>query len=202
MAEIARWGEHKFEVSPKVIRSFIDLQIKGSCETEQNEDGDKYEKRKGSFPVEVSFTVVLNALAGVDVRNEAMSFVDQAAAGKADYIYVGAYKLVPCRMMLTEATVAEVQIAPNGTWIAATVMVIMKQSVVEGGSSAVPGSVAGAAANIGYPAKQSATMTNATTTANAGQSTGDSAQTHLQEAQSSISSIINNARNASASTKG
>lgn len=201
MAEIARWGGHVFEVSPKVIRSFIDLQIKGSCETEQNEDGDKFEKRKGSLPMEVSFTVILNALAGVDVRNEAMSLVDQAAAGKADYIYVGAYKLVPCRMMLTEATVAEVQIAPNGTWIAASVMVIMRQSVVEGGSSAVPGSVASAAANVGYPAKQSAATTSTTTTA-AAQSTGGSSQTHLQEAQSSISGIINNARNASAATKG
>ncbi len=201
MAEIARWGGHIFEVSPKVIRSFIDLQIKGSCETEQNEDGNKFEKRKGSFPMEISFTVVLNALAGVDVRNEAMSLVDQAAAGKADYIYVGAYKLVPCRMMLTEATVAEVQIAPNGTWTAASVMVIMKQSVVEGGSSAVPGSVASAAANVGYPAKQ-ATATTGTTTTATEQNTGGSSQTHLQEAQNSISGIINNARNASASTKG
>lgn len=150
MAEIARWGGHKFEVSSKIIRSFTDLQIKGSCETEQNEDGDKVERRKGSFPTEISFTIVLNAHAGVDVRNEAMAFVDEAAAGKADYIYVGSYKLVPYRMLLSEATVMEVKIAPNGTWISASVMVILRQSALEGGSSATPRVVIRTAPNIGY----------------------------------------------------
>lgn len=150
MAEIARWGGHKFEVSSKIIRSFTDLQIKGSCETEQNEDGDKVERRKGSFPTEINLTVVLNAHAGVDVRNEAMAYVDEAAAGKSDYIYVGAYKLVPYKMMLTEATVMEVKIAPNGTWITAQVMVLLKQAAIEGGSSATPRVVIRAAPNVGY----------------------------------------------------
>ena len=150
MAEIARWGGHQFMVSPQVIRSFTDLQIKGSCETEQNEDGNKVEKRKGSFPTEINLTVVLNAHAGVDVRNEAMAYVDEAAAGKSDYIYVGAYKLVPYKMMLTEATVMEVKIAPNGTWITAQVMVLLKQSAIEGGSSTTPRVTIPVAPNIGF----------------------------------------------------
>lgn len=198
MAEIARWKGHKFVVSAKVIRSFTELQIKGSCETEQNEDGDKVEKRKGSLPAEVSFTVNLHAMVGVDVRNEAMAFVDQAAAGAADYIYVGKYKLIPHKMMLTEATVTEISIAPNGTWISALVMLVLKQCKVDGGSSSTPSNVAGGANNTGFPEKQSVNSTSSTTTTTSNTtSTESSSQTHLQEAQASINNIVNNGRNAS-----
>ena len=150
MAEIARWSGHRFEVSASVIRSFTELQIKGSCETEQNENGDRYEQRKGSLPTEVSFSVKLNAMFGVDVRNEAMAFVDEAAAGRSDYIYVGSYKLVPCRLMLTEATVMEVMLAPNGTWISASVMLVLKQCKIESGSSATPSAIASKAYKAGF----------------------------------------------------
>lgn len=196
MAEIARWNGHKFVVDSKTIRSFTELQIKGSCETEQNEDGDKVEKRKGSLPAEISLTVNLHAMVGVDVRNEAMSYVDQAAAGAKDYIYVGQYKLVPHKMMLTEATVAEIQIAHNGTWISAIVMLILKQCQVDSGSSSTPTNVAGQSNNTGFPEKQSVNSSTTTTTTTQ-QTTTTSSQTHLQEAQASINNIVNNGRNAS-----
>ena len=165
MAEIARWNGHIFEVSSSVVRSFSELTIKGSCETEQNEDGDKVESRKGSLPAEVTLTINLHASVGVDVRNEAMSYVDQAAAGSSDYIYVGGYKLVPHRMMLTEANVSEVSIAPDGRWVSASVTITLKQCQVDGGSSSTPGSVAGSAANVGFePSKQSVNSSSATKT--------------------------------------
>lgn len=195
MAEIARWNGHIFEISHSLVRSFSELTIKGSCETEQNEDGDKVESRKGSLPAEITLTINLHASVGVDVRNEAMSYVDQAAWGSSDYIYVGGYKLVPHRMMLTEANVTEVSIAPNGRWVAASVSLTLKQCQVDGGSSSTPGSVAGSAANVGFePSKQTV---NSGSAASSSSSSSSSSQSHLQEAQASISGIISAGRAAS-----
>lgn len=128
MAEIARWGGHRFEVSPSVIKSITDLQIRGFCETEDSENGDKYTRRKSGNPKEVTFTVPLSAYTGVNVRKEALAFVDEATAGEKDYFYVGGKKLLPCKVMLTEAKVSNVQIAGNGAWTYADAALTMKQA--------------------------------------------------------------------------
>uniref|UniRef100_UPI00266FE977 hypothetical protein n=1 Tax=uncultured Bilophila sp. TaxID=529385 RepID=UPI00266FE977 len=128
MAEIGRWNGHKFEVSSSLIRSFTGLQIKGSSETEDKESGNqKYVSRKNGKPVEVSFTIHLNARFGCDVRSEAMSLVSEAIAGKKDYFYVGNKKLVTCQLMLVDATVREIGLVNSGTWTQADVQVTMKQ---------------------------------------------------------------------------
>lgn len=136
MAEIGRWNGHKFEVSSSLIRSFTGLQIKGSSETEDKEDGSqKYVSRKKGKPVEVSFTIHLNARLGCNVRSEALKFVSEARAGKKDYFYVGNKKLVTCQLMLTDATVKEIGLINKGTWTQADVQVTMKQCSKNGGTS-------------------------------------------------------------------
>lgn len=145
MAEIGRWNGHKFEVSSSLIRSFTGLQIKGSSETEDKEDGSqKYVSRKKGKPVEVSFTIHLNARLGCNVRTEALKFVTEARAGSKDYFYVGNKKLVTCQLMLTDATVKEIGLINKGTWTQADVQVTMKQcsknDVGSGGGSGGGGS--------------------------------------------------------------
>ena len=136
MAEIGRWNGHKFEVSSSLIRSFTGLQIKGSSETEDKESGNqKYVSRKNGKPVEVSFTIHLNARFGCDVRSEAMSLVSEAIAGKKDYFYVGNKKLVTCQLMLVDATVREIGLVNSGTWTQADVQVTMKQCSKNDGNS-------------------------------------------------------------------
>ena len=136
MAEIGRWNGHKFEVSSSLIRSFTGLQIKGSSETEDKESGNqKYVSRKNGKPVEVSFTIHLNARFGCDVRSEAMSLVSEAIAGKKDYFYVGNKTLVTCQLMLVDATVREIGLVNSGTWTQADVQVTMKQCSKNDGNS-------------------------------------------------------------------
>jgi hypothetical protein len=136
MAEIGRWNGHKFEVSSSLIRSFTGLQINGSSETEDKEDGSqKYVSRKKGKPVEVSFTIHLNARLGCNVRSEALEFVSEARAGKKDYFYVGNEKLVTCQLMLTDATVKEIGLINKGTWTQADVQVTMKQCSKNDGAS-------------------------------------------------------------------
>ena len=170
MAEIGRWNGHKFEVSSSLIRSFTGLQIKGSSETEDKEDGSqKYVSRKKGKPVEVSFTIHLNARLGCNVRSEALKFVSEARAGKKDYFYVGNKKLVTCQLMLTDATVKEIGLINKGTWTQADVQVTMKQCSKNDGASgggSSSGGGGGGGSSSGGSKKVAVKKTSTTTTKN------------------------------------
>lgn len=125
---MGRWGLYTFEVTPGVIRSFSDLSIKGSSETEEKESGgEKYVARKSGKPSEVSLTVQLHAMLGCDVRREAMCLVEEATIGRTAYFYVGSSKLFVTQMMLTEASVSKVVMSPDGTWLSADVKLTLRQ---------------------------------------------------------------------------
>lgn len=127
--ETGRWNGHTFIVSPDRIFSFNDLQIKASSEMISKEDWDQgYVSRKGGNPFEVTLTVYLHAHAGVDVRTEARGFLSDAYNGSRDYFYVGNKKLVSSLLMLTDASVKNIQIAGNGkSWLYAEVALTLKQ---------------------------------------------------------------------------
>lgn len=128
MAEIGSWNGHSFTVSPTLIRGFTGLTIKGSSETEdKTSNSQKYVSRKNSKPSEITLTVELNAMTGCDVKNEALKFVDEARCGANNYFYLSGKKLISCKLMLTEASISETVIAPNGTWVSCKVKLTMKQ---------------------------------------------------------------------------
>lgn len=136
MAEIGRWGGHKFEVSSAIVRGFESLTIKGSSETEDKESGGvKYVSRKNGKPAEVTMTIRLNATLGCNVRDEAMGLVNEAIAGKKDYFYIANKKLVTCQLMLVDASVKEIGMTNNGTWTRANVAITMKQCTKNDGST-------------------------------------------------------------------
>lgn len=162
MAEIASWNGHSFTVSPKLIRGFTGLTIKGSSETEdKTSDGQKYVSRKNSNPSEITLTAELNALTGCDVKNEALKFVDEARSGAKNYFYMGGKKLITCQLMLTEASVSETTIAPNGTWISCKVKLTMKQCAKYDGTSSSSSSSSSSGSS---GSKKSSTKSTSTTT--------------------------------------
>ena len=161
--EMGRWNGHKFIVSPKLIYSFNGLQIKGSSEMKEKKDTEQGTvARKGGNPTEVSLTIHLNAYTGCDVRKEALAFVNEARAGKNDYFYVSKKKLTSCKLMLTEATVKDVEITATGKWKSANVQLTMKQcnkgdgfmgsnsSSSSGGGGGGGGSSSGGGSGSGY----------------------------------------------------
>lgn len=168
MAEIASWNGHSFTVSPKLIRGFTGLTIKGSSETEdKTSDGQKYVSRKNSNPSEITLTAELNALTGCDVKNEALKFVDEARSGAKNYFYMGGKKLITCQLMLTEASVSETTIAPNDTWISCKVKLTMKQCAKydgTGSSSSSSSSSSGSSSSSSGSKKTSTKKTSTTTT--------------------------------------
>ena len=136
MAEIGKWNRHTFIVSPTLIRSFNGLTLKGSSETGEKTSGSQRDvTRKSGAPLEVSLTVQLNAATGCDVRNEAKQFIADARSGAKDYFYIGGTKLLACKLMLTEASVTETEIAPGGKWVSCSVKLTMKQASKSSGSS-------------------------------------------------------------------
>lgn len=136
MADIGSWHNHIFTVSADVLRSFKDMTIKGSLETdEKTTSNEKYVVFKGSGIRTLSITVELNGLLGCNVRQEAMLFLEEASSGAEDFFYVGNEKLLSCKLLLTEATVEKVQMNSRGDWTSADVKLEFKQSTRNDGTT-------------------------------------------------------------------
>lgn len=218
MPEVGKWNSHTFVVSPNVIRSFTGLTIKGSSETEDKETGgQKYVSRKSGKPAEISLTVLLSALTGNDVRNEALAFVDEARRGSQGYFYVGGKKLVTCQLMLTDASISETQIASNGVWVGCKVQLTFKQSGKYDGESGGSSSGGGSSGGSSGGSKKSSVKKKTTTSSSIlsavkGAVTGAisavkkvagavGAITGISKAVSTIKRITNNAKKQSKTTK-
>lgn len=165
MAEIGRWNGHIFEVNQNEVFSFSELSISASCETEDKESSkQKYASRQAANATEISMTVALNTHLGVDVRDEIMGFVEDARAGSKDYFYIGNAKLVPYKLMLTEASASEIDIAAGGKWTHASLQLKMKQAEKDGSTASSTGSSSGSSGS-----KKSSGSDKAGTGASAGQ---------------------------------
>lgn len=221
--ETGRWNGNKFTVSSKLIRGFDGLQIKGSNETEdKKKNGQLYSARKNGRPAEVSVTAHLNAFTGCNVRKEALAFVEQAQKGDKDYFYIGTKKLLPYKLMLTEATVKEVQIAPGHAWVSAQVQLTFRQtgtggkSVNSGGSgngSGGSGSLSGSSkvsVKTSSPKTSSTVLTGAKVGAKVGAAvggavlgkTGAAIGTAVGAAAGSVAGAVKNALTGLASSSG
>lgn len=218
MPEVGKWNSHTFVVSPNVIRSFTGLTIKGSSETEDKETGgQKYVSRKSGKPAEISLTVLLSALTGNDVRNEALAFVDEARRGSQGYFYVGGKKLVTCQLMLTDASISETQIASNGVWVGCKVQLTFKQSGKYDGESGGSSSGGGSSGRSSGGSKKTSVKKKTTTSSGIlsavkGAVTGAisaakkaisavGAIAGISKAVSTIKRITNNAKKQSKTTK-
>lgn len=141
MAVIASWGATQFVVEPHLIKSFSDLSISGSCDTEEKElGGQKYVEMKSAQGAEVSMTVEFNALTGhQNVMWEATQFVHMARWGTAYYLYLGNTKLIPAKMMLTKTKISKVVVAPGrgDEWISCSLDLTFQQADADDGTEIV-----------------------------------------------------------------
>lgn len=164
MATIATWNGHTFEVSPKLIRGFNGLTLKGGCETtDKNTNGQKYLERKyGEIP-ELSLTTQLNMLTGVtDVFTEATTWVNDAIFGAADYFYMGSRKIFPAKMILVSAEITELVTLPGAgdIWVSCSVKLDFKQgSPRDGDEVAEPDTDDGGGSNMSTGKKKTVKST-------------------------------------------
>lgn len=213
MAEIGSWNGHSFVVSPTLIRGFTGLTIKGSSETEdKTSNSQKYVSRKNSKPSEITLTVEPNAMTGCDVKNEALKFVDEARCGANNYFYLSGKKLISCKLMLTEASISETVIAPNGTWVSCKVKLTMKQCAkydgTSSGSSSGSSSSSGGSSGSSSSSKKTSTKTSATKTmvskavafVKSTQAAAKSASTAASSAKAKITKVVNAVNKAKATS--
>ena len=195
MAEIASWNGHSFTVSPKLIRGFTGLTIRGSSETEnKSSGGQNYVSRKNGNPSEIGLTAELSALTGCDVKNEALKFVNEAHSGAKGYFYMGGKKLIACQLMLTEASVSETTIAPNGTWISCKVKLTMKQCAKydgSGSSSSSSSSGSGSSGSKKTSTKKKSTKKNTSSTSSVISKVVNTVKTVASKAAAAVKNITN-----------
>lgn len=202
MALIGHWGERVFEVSPQAIRSFNDLKIKVSSDTETvTASGQQYMKWKNLKATEITLTVQLRSGLGYDVAGEAYAWIgDALAKNKKNYFYLNDGKLMPYPLLLTDATVSNVEINAAGIWTGADVAMTLKQAALLDGSSGSGGGGGGGGGN-GTPQKQSVSPTRTTTAKTVAAALPEVVTNAVNSAVATITRIVNAARNASASSK-
>ena len=149
--DLISWGDNRFFVTANHVRSYKSLQITTSCATEDEENGgDKYVKKKNNGGYEVKFTAILDKRLGEsDVRKVALHLAEVARTGAKNYIYCSGSKLFTPQMMGTGASIKNIVIAPDGTWISCEVDLTLKQCS-KGDGSTSPSSGGGGGGGGGY----------------------------------------------------
>lgn len=150
--DLISWGHSRFFVTPTWVRSFTNLQISSSTQTEDEESGGtKYVKKKNDGGYEMKLTAILDKRLGeTDVRAEAMRLAEDARTGAKDYVYNHGKKLFSHMMMGTGATIKNIVAAPNGTWISCEVDITLKQCSKGSGSGGGGGGGGGGGSGSGY----------------------------------------------------
>ena len=150
--DLISWGDNRFFVTANHVRSYKSLQITTSCATEDEENGgDKYVKKKNNGGYEVKFTAILDKRLGEsDVRKVALHLAEVARTGAKNYIYCSGSKLFTPQMMGTGASIKNIVIAPDGTWISCEVDLTLKQCSKGDGSTSSSSGSGGGGGGGGY----------------------------------------------------
>lgn len=150
--DLISWGDNRFFVTANHVRSYKSLQITTSCATEDEENGgDKYVKKKNNGGYEVKFTAILDKRLGEsDVRKVALHLAEVARTGAKNYIYCSGSKLFTPQMMGTGASIKNIVVAPDGTWISCEVDLTLKQCSKGDGSTGSSSGGGGGGGGGGY----------------------------------------------------
>lgn len=131
----ARFAGFTFEIA-ETATLFDDLKFSGECAVEENTSGTaQYVSRKNGKAGQVSFTAILNAALGADVRKTALEFEAAARYGQTGTLVVGEEALLPYEMMLTKAEISEIVISPTGKWVSAKAALTLRQAGIDGKES-------------------------------------------------------------------
>ena len=163
MAQIVAWNDISFALGGKNINGVKDIEITGSCETEDTESGEKYVKRKNSKPYEIEMTAILDARLGVDVQSMAKKMTEAARCSTSGYFYAGSAKLFPCSFMMVEASIGEIEINPQGVWTHCEVKLKLEQSTPYSGQAASSSSGGGSSGGGSSSSKKTSTKSSSTT---------------------------------------
>lgn len=135
MAVLAQFDTLKFEITSRSATLIQGIKMSAGCDTEDESDEKKgYVTRSNGQPLEISFTAVLNAALGVDVKSAVTSILSAAKNGTQSYLYIAGEKIFQFKLMIVKAETEEIVLSPSGAWVRTNVNITLKQSSKDSGS--------------------------------------------------------------------
>lgn len=125
MATVAKWGNHKFKLSTKIVNPIYDFSTsytvkeESSKSTSDKKKSKKKSTRKKRGPEEPSFSVDYIAAAGASPRKDFTAW--RKDIGKINYLYIGNTKYGAHRFELRTVDVSDVILDAKGRTAKATV---------------------------------------------------------------------------------
>lgn len=125
-------GGFSFHISADTALLYDKMKMSAEMETEDKTEGEQnYVSIKNGKAVQITFSVFLEAALGMDVKEYIKRLLHSAQRGIKNYLYISGEKIFPFLMMMVKAEADNIQKAPSGAWISATVNLTMKQASPE-----------------------------------------------------------------------
>lgn len=126
MADIAKWGNKTWSVSPKEVKALQDLSFAYTQIADDNSgtEDNSTTNNRGTDLMEISFKTVLNANAGVDIKAEIEDWEKLVTA--TEYLYLNGAKFGP-ELQLREVKVSGVKLDDLGRFREATLNFLFKE---------------------------------------------------------------------------
>lgn len=126
---IAQFENLKFGISSSTALLIFNIKMSAECETEdQTDSSQQYVSAKNGKPLQLTFTVIIDANLGGDVRENVIYMLNGAQRSLQGYFYIAGTKVFPFKMMLIKAETEEVKLSPSGKWVKTNVNITLKQS--------------------------------------------------------------------------
>lgn len=126
MADMAKWGPKTWTVSPSQITALQDLSVAYTQIADDNSgtEDNSLSNTRGMDLIQISFKTVINANAGVNVRNEIASWENLVTA--TEYLYINGTKFGPL-LQLRDVKVSGVKLDDKGRFREATLTFTFKE---------------------------------------------------------------------------
>ena len=126
MANMAKWGPKTWVVSSQQIKALQDLSVAYTQIADNNSgtEDNSLSNTRGMDLIEISFKTVINANAGVNVRNEIKSWENLVTA--TEYLYINGTKFGPL-LQLRDVKVTGLKLDDKGRFREATLTFAFKE---------------------------------------------------------------------------
>lgn len=126
---IAQFENLKFGISSSTALLINNIKMSAECETEdQTDSSQQYVSAKNGKPLQITFTAIIDANLGGDVKENVVYLMNGAQRSLQGYFYIAGAKVFPFKMMLKKAETEEVKLSPSGKWVKTNVNITLKQS--------------------------------------------------------------------------
>lgn len=177
MSVIASWGPKKWEISPRKIVAIDGISTSVTLKAESNNDtsGTPPINTRGLELIPVSLEVKLQAVAGIDVRQEITSW--EQLVGEVYPLYLGGQRFGPAQLQLQSVSTSDYVVDHRGRILSAALSIALLEYQ-----------------EIAQKSVSSGIRSGGTSSSMGGGGTGSSSQTVSPQARSKVQSKVSAAQ--------